>query len=205
MPQSRLDEILTRLNSLQDELESELEHVYEDKRADFHYTLKKGRVQFKKQIRDLQRKYKKGLVRFFLDAEIKHILSAPIIYSIIFPLLFLDLTITLYQHICFRIYGIPLVERSKYLVIDRQHLEYLNVIEKLNCMYCGYGSGLIVYVREIIACTEQYWCPIKHAIKVPDAHRLSENYIDYGDAVDYHKKLEQLRRNIATAKSHNDS
>lgn len=205
MSQSKLDEILTRLNSLQDELESELERVYEDKRADFQYTLKKGRVQFKKQIRDLQRKYKKGLVRFFLDAEIKHILSAPIIYSIIFPLLFLDLTITLYQHICFRIYGIPLIERSKYLVIDHQYLEYLNVIEKLNCMYCGYGNGLIAYVREIIACTEQYWCPIKHASKVLDAHRLSENYIDYGDAEDYHKKFDQLRRSIATAKSHNDS
>ena len=205
MPQTRLDEILARLNSLQDELESELEHVYEEKRADFQYTLKKGRVQFKKQIRDLQRKYKKGLVRFFLDAEIKHILSAPIVYSIIFPLLFLDLSITIYQHICFRIYGIPLIERSKYLVIDRQHLVYLNVIEKLNCMYCGYGNGLISYVREIIACTEQYWCPIKHASKVLDAHRLSENYVDYGDAEAYRKKLNQLRQSVATLKPRKDA
>lgn len=201
MPQTRLDELLTRLNSLQDELESELERVYAEKRASFQYSLKKGKVVFKKQIRAFQRQHKKGLIKYFRDAEIKHIISAPIVYSIIFPLIFLDFAITLYQHICFRIYGIPLIERSKYLVVDRQHLEYLNAIEKLNCMYCGYGSGLISYVREIIACTEQYWCPIKHASQVLDAHRLMENYVDYGDAEAYRKKLNQLRQMVATTKS----
>jgi hypothetical protein len=201
MPQTRLDEILTRFNSLQDELERELERVYEEKRASFQYSLKKGKVVFKKQIRAFQRQHKKGLIKYFRDAEIKHIISAPIVYSIIFPLIFLDFAITLYQHICFRIYGIPLIERSKYLVVDRQHLEYLNAIEKLNCMYCGYGSGLISYVREIIACTEQYWCPIKHASQVLDAHRLMENYVDYGDAEAYRKNLYQLRQIVATAKS----
>ena len=119
MPQTRLDEILTRLNSLQDEFERELERVYEEKRANFQYTLKKGKVVFKKQIRAFQRQHKKGLIKYFHDAEIKHIISAPIVYSIIFPLIFLDFAITLYQHICFRIYGIPLIERSKYLIIDR--------------------------------------------------------------------------------------
>jgi hypothetical protein len=200
MSQTRVDEILARLSSLQDELESEIERILEEKRADFQYTIKKGKVRFKQQIREFQRQHKKGLFRFFLDAEFKHILSAPVIYSIIFPLLFLDFGITLYQHICFRIYGIPLVKRSRYIVIDRQHLEYLNIIEKINCMYCGYGNGLMAYSREVIACTEQYWCPIKHANKILDAHRMTEKFVDYGDAEAYRKSLSDLRKVVATAK-----
>ena len=199
MAESRLDEILGRLHSLQDELEGELERIYDEKRESFQYTLEKRKVRFKRKIRDFQRQNKKGLIKFFIDAKIKHIISAPIIYSIIFPLVCLDIFITIYQQLCFRIYGIPLVERNQYIIIDRQHLDYLNVIEKINCMYCGYGNGLMSYVREIIARTEQYWCPIKHASKVLDAHRLMENFIDYGDVVAYRKNLASMRKMVATA------
>ena len=198
MAKSRLDEILGRLHSLQDELESEFDRIYEEKRERFQYTLKKGKVRFKRNIRALQRQHKKGLIKFFFDAEIKHIISAPVVYSIIFPLVLLDIFITFYQHICFRIYGIPLVERNKYIVIDRQHLAYLNIIEKVNCMYCGYSSGLMSYVKEIIACTEQYWCPIKHANQVLDAHRLMGNFVDYGDVEAYRKNLAAIREMVAT-------
>jgi len=198
MPQNTLDAILARIQALQDELEDELERILEEKREFFQYTFEKGKVHFKKKIRLLQRQHKKNLIRYFIDAKISHILSAPVIYSLIFPLLFLDFAITLYQHICFRIYGIPLVKRSNYLVIDRQHLDYLNVIEKLNCMYCGYGNGLVAYVREVIARTELYWCPIKHANKILDTHSLTNNYADYGDAEAYRKTLEELRKTVAT-------
>jgi len=198
MPQSKLDDILLRIQTLQDELENELERILEEKREYFQYTFEKGKVRFQKQIHALQRKHKKNLLKYFIDAKIRHILSVPFIYSIIFPLLFLDFAVTLYQHVCFRLYGIPLVKRSKYLVIDRQHLAYLNVVEKLNCMYCGYGNGLVAYIREIIARTEQYWCPIKHANKILDAHKLANNYVDYGDAQAYREKLETIRAAVAT-------
>ena len=197
MVQTKLDEILARLQSLQDELETELEALLEEKREFFQYTFEKGKVRFKKQIRELQRKHKKGLLKYLIDAEFRHVISAPFIYSIIFPVLLLDITVTFYQHICFRLYGIPRVQRSKYLVIDRQHLEYLNALEKLNCMYCGYGNGVMSYVREIIARTEQYWCPIKHANKILDAHSWTENYADYGDASAYREKLVELRKAVA--------
>lgn len=71
------------------------------------------------------------------------------------------------QHfICFPVDGIPKVKRDQYVIFDRQSLRYLNVIEKLNCTYCSYFNGLIVYVQEIAARTEQYWCPIKHARRI---------------------------------------
>ena len=64
------------------------------------------------------------------------------------PIAALDAWISLYQAICFRVYGIARVSRSRYVVVDRQHLAYLNAIEKLNCMFCGYVNGVFAtYVR----------------------------------------------------------
>ena len=63
---------------------------------------------------------------------------------------------------CFPIYGIERVQRRRYFAIDRHTLAYLNAIEKANCLYCSHANGVIAYVREVAARTEQYWCPIKH-------------------------------------------
>ena len=103
----------------------------------------------------------------------------------------MDLTVTTYQNVCFRLYGISLVKRSKYVVMDRHELAYLNGIEKFNCLYRGYGNGVIFYTREIIARTEQYWCPIKHARRVVGTHRRYANFDACGDAEgDQTKRLE---------------
>ena len=84
----------------------------------------------------------------------------------VLPIALLDLWASVYQWVCFPVYGISRVRRSAYVVIDRQHLAYLNAIEKLNCVYCGYGNGVFAYVREIAGRTEQYRCPIRHARRV---------------------------------------
>jgi hypothetical protein len=57
------------------------------------------------------------------------------------------------------VYRIPRVRRAEYLVVDRHHLQYLNGIERMNCLYCGYGNGVLAYAVEVAARTEQYWCP----------------------------------------------
>jgi hypothetical protein len=121
------------------------------------------------------------------------VLTAPVIYSLIVPLVLLDLFVTIYQAICFPVYGIPKARRRDYLVFDRSHLAYLNMLEKLNCAYCSYANGLIAYVREIAGRTEQYWCPIKHARRVIGAHPRYALFEDYGDAEGYRKWLEQFQ------------
>jgi hypothetical protein len=105
----------------------------------------------------------------------------------------LDLSISLFQQICFRIYKIPRVRRKDYLTIDRQHLAYLNPIEKLNCTYCSYANGLMAYCREITARTEQFWCPIKHARRTLDTHHRARRFLDYGDAEAWRAELERVR------------
>jgi len=202
MAKNTLDEILERLHTLQAELEEEIERLYNEKRQVFRYTLEQGKVRFEKGVRLLQRHQKIALWIYIARAPIRHILSAPIIYSLILPLLLLDIMVTGYQHICFRLYDIPLIKRHDYFVIDRQHLAYLNILEKLNCVFCGYANGLIEYTREIAARTEQYWCPIKHARRSPDPHQRLEHFSDYGDAEVYHQHLLKLRKELRDSQSH---
>lgn len=200
MTKNTLDEILSRLHALQMELEEEIDRLLAEKRELFHYTLEQGKVRFERGIKLLQKRKRIAAWRYLLRARVGHIVSAPIIYSMFIPLALLDIAITLYQHICFRIYRIPRVKRSEYIILDRHHLAYLNLIERFNCLYCGYGNGLIEYAREVVARTENYWCPIKHARRSPDPHRFVEGFVDYGDADQYRERLAELRRELRLLK-----
>jgi hypothetical protein len=115
----------------------------------------------------------------------------------IFPMLILDACISFYQLTCFPIYEIKLVKRRDYISFDRQHLHYLNWIEKFHCTYCAYGAGLLAYITEIVARTEQYFCPIKHARKVMGTHSRYIKFLEYGDAKNYQENLESYRKQLS--------
>ena len=200
MLSKRIDDIVGRLQELQAELETEIEKLLDEKREQFRYTLERGKVHFEEGVHALQRRHKMGVWNYLRTAQIGHVLSAPLLYSLIVPFVILDTCVSIYQHICFRIYGIPRVDRLEYLVVDHQQLAYLNAIEKVNCVYCGYANGLFAYAREVGARTEQYWCPIKHARRVPDPHRLVDRFVDYGDADAYRVRLDNLRREIRSCR-----
>jgi hypothetical protein len=116
-----------------------------------------------------------------------HVITAPVVYFMILPVLFVDIAVTVYQIICFPVYGVKKVPRSDFIVIDRHYLSYLNATERLNCMYCSYVSGVAGYFREVAARTEEYWCPIKHARRMQSPHSKYHNFADYGDAEGYRK------------------
>ena len=121
----------------------------------------------------------------------KHILSAPIIYSCIVILVILDIWIEIYHRICFPLYGLKYIKRSNYIKIDRHKLSYLTWYEKINCMYCGYGNGLINYISKILAKTEEYWCGIMHQEKygfIPPNHHTEKEFVKYGDQEEMEKK-----------------
>ena len=69
-------------------------------------------------------------------------------------------------------------------------------LERLNCVYCGYVNGLIAYIQEIAARSEQYFCPIKHARTIGDIHSRYKNFLEYGDAEEYRKNIEKVRRDF---------
>jgi len=194
MSESHIDSLLERLHKLEKEVEAEVDHALDDKREQFRYSLQQGRIRFDTEVAKLQRRYRTDLLRYVFGAKLGHLLTAPLIYSLLLPFALLDLMVTIYQWGCFPVYRIPKVRRCDYIAIDRQHLAYLNALEKLNCVYCGYGNGVIAYVREVAARTEQYWCPIKHARRTLDPHRHSEGFVDYGDATVYQERLQALRK-----------
>jgi hypothetical protein len=85
------------------------------------------------------------------------------------------------------------VSRGDYLVSDRHHLAYLNVIEKINCAFCSYCNGAIGFVREVAARTEVCWCPIKHARRVLGPHPHHQGFADFGDAEGFQTKMTKMK------------
>ena len=192
----KISEMLARIQHMELEIELEMKRRRAELQADFEET----RVRFEREVLEQQRRFKTGILAYLFTANWLTILTAPVIYALIIPILFLDLSITVYQHICFRAYGLPRVKRSDYFVFDRAHLAYLNLIEKINCAYCSYGNGVMAYGREVVARTEQYWCPIKHARKIMAAHPYDTGFVDFGDAQSYKDELENLRTELAKIK-----
>ena len=186
---AQLDVLTEKLRSVQAEIEAELAK----RREKLRFHLENRRIVFEKEVLRIHHEIKTRASRYLIDANPLMILTAPVIYSLIVPVALLDLWVTLYQAVCFRAYGIPRVRRSAYIVIDRHALAYLNGVEKFNCAFCGYANGVFAYVREVGGRTEQYWCPIRHAKRVRAPHPHYREFVEYGDAEGYHRKLIPLR------------
>jgi hypothetical protein len=191
-----MDTRIAALLETMKKLEQELLLEIEKKEAEFYYTVIGKKVRFEAEIEKQHRRLVLHLPRYLVEASLLNILTAPLIWLILIPALFLDLTVSIFQVVCFRVYGIPRVKRQRYIVIDHQSLAYLNLIEKLNCLYCGYFNGLIAYVREVAARTEQYWCPVKHARRLAAMHSRYGKFLEYGDAEGYRRQLEEIRRDF---------
>lgn len=186
----RISDLLAQIATLEDELRSTL-HEQEER---MFFELKGKRVEFEKSVQEAHRRLKTGFVYWLLADRPQNLITGPIIYSMMLPLFILDLCVSFYQATCFPIYRVAKVRRSDYLVFDRQHLGYLNFIERFHCSYCAYATGLLAYITEIVARTEQYFCPIKHARKVLGKHARYARFLAYGDAADYAVRLEEFRR-----------
>lgn len=128
-------------------------------------------------------------------------MTAPVIYGLFFVFLLADICATFYQFTCFPVYGIPKVRRGDHIVMDRGKLKYLDVFDKLNCIYCEYANGVIAYAGEIIARTEWFWCPIKHAKEPVQPHDHYGAFIEYGDGKNYRAKLREIRKECRACKS----
>ncbi len=189
---STTEQILTRIQELQEQLEAD----FTRRREEFRYRLENGRVVFEREARRRQREFRIRLSDFLRRTRPMTVITAPVIYSLIIPFVLLDLFVTIYQRVCFPVYGIQRVRRADFIRIDRHHLAYLNALQKLNCVYCGYCNGLLGYVQEISGRTEAYWCPIKHAARVGAVHAYYAQFVDYGDAENFEPGLWKMRETV---------
>ena len=189
---TQLDELTAKLRSVEAEIEAELAK----RREALRFRIENRRIVFAEEVLRVQRAIKVRASRYLLDANPLVILCAPVIYSLIIPIALADLWIMAYQAICFPIYKIPKVRRRDYLIFDRHHLAYLNIIEKINCGYCSYANGAIAFIREVASRTEIYWCPIKHARRVLGPHPHYQGFADFGDADGFREKLVQMKDGV---------
>lgn len=189
---TQLDVLVEKLREVEAEIETELAK----RREELRFHLENRRVVFEKEMLRLHRELKTRASRYIIEANPLTVLSAPVIYSMIVPIALLDLSVMVYQAICFPVYRIPKVRRGDYLVFDRHHLAYLNVIEKFNCAYCSYANGAIAFMREVASRTEIYWCPIKHARRVLGPHPHYQGFADFGDAEGFRARIRQLKDGV---------
>jgi hypothetical protein len=187
-----LDDLMEKLRSVEAEIEAELARHREALR----YHLVNRKIVFEEDVKRLHRAIKVKASQYLRDANPWIVLTAPVIYSLIVPFVLLDLFVMGYQAICFPVYRIPTVRRRDYLVFDRHHLAYLNIIEKINCAYCSYGNGVIAFAREVAARTEVYWCPIKHARRVLGPHPHYQGFADFGDAAAFRAHIAGMKDGV---------
>ncbi len=195
--ESEIDDLVKRLARLEDELERKLEV----QREAFRYHFEERKAVFEVGVIRQHKAIKTGLLTFLRRSPLATLIVAPAVYGLIVPLAVLDVGVTIFQLICFTAWGMERIRRSDYVIVDRHRLAYLNGIEKLNCIYCGYANGVIAYAREAASRSEQYWCPIKHALRVRAPHPRYRDFVDYGDAQGFRSRLDELRDGVRSARS----
>ena len=187
-----IQEIIEQMKNLEKRLSIEIQK----KEEEFFYKIKGRKVHFEEATKKYHETLMTKIHTYLYNAGLLKIIFAPVVWFCIIPAFFLDLVITVFQFICFPVYGIPKVNRSDYIILDRYALKYLNAIEKLNCVYCGYFNGLIAFVQEVAARAEQHWCPIKHARKISTIHSRYNKFFAYGDADSYKKEIERIKKDF---------
>ncbi len=186
---TRADEIIQQIKELEDELFKE----FQKKQQEFFYEVKNKKIKFKQDVIEDGKSMLVSSIKYLSSFSFLVILTIPFIWMMIIPAIITDIFVTIYQAICFPIYKIPKVNRSDYVIIDRYNLFYLDKVERVNCLYCEYFNGVIAYVREIAARTEQFWCPIKHSRPLRDKHSRYNKFFDFGDYKKYRAELEKRR------------
>lgn len=174
----KTDELSEEIRNLENELDRKYEE--QDRLLSAHHAT--SGKNFDAGTIATHQKKRSGLVPYFLNLPLRVHLTSPFVYGMVIPFAFLDICVIIYQAICFWAWKIPKIRRGDHVVIDRHHLAYLNGIEKLNCVFCGYANGVISFTKHVSERTEEYWCPIKHASRINDARPKYREYAEFGDA-----------------------
>ena len=126
----------SRIRHLLDEiaaLEEDLGVALRDQESSALFKIRGKRVEFEQAVREAHGRLKTGFFRWLVTNRPANLITGPIIYSMIVPLVILDVFVSFYQVTCFPIYRITRLRRGDFIVFDRQQLEYLNFIEKFHC------------------------------------------------------------------------
>ena len=194
--ESKIREIIKQIEALNEKLVVEYKRLAKE----HGYAIQKRKVRFLEKVKAYHEEVKIPLWKYILPTNFRHLLSLPFIYSVAIPVVILDIFITIYHAVAFPLYRIPKVKRGDYIVYDRRFLSYLNVVQKMHCLYCSYVNGFLGYAVEIAARTERYWCPVKAAQKPKYRHGWYKDFADYGDPAEWNERFNQVESFIKNEK-----
>ena len=97
----RIEELGAKITALEIELEAELAK----RRAELRVGFERGKAAFEEEIVRRHRELRTRLSTYVLRARPLVVLSAPFIYSVLIPLVLLDLFVTIYQAYVFQFMG----------------------------------------------------------------------------------------------------
>ena len=89
----RIRSLLNQMNALEDEMRTALQ----SQETTMFFEIKGRRIEFEQAVRQTHRKLKKSFFRWLVTNRPQNLLTGPIIYGMIFPLLILDIFISFYQ------------------------------------------------------------------------------------------------------------
>jgi hypothetical protein len=112
----KIDALLERMRGLEKEIVRELQR----KEMEFFYEVRLGKVRFTQEARARHKQMVKRFTTYIRDSRAMIVFTSPVIWACLVPILILDLTMKLYQAICFPIYGIPKVKRRDSSRFNRQ-------------------------------------------------------------------------------------
>lgn len=129
-----------------------------------------------------------------LDVTLREYLFSPFVYIFIVPAIMFHIALELYHRIVFFGYKIPYVSSKDFFIFDRHNVKQLNIVEKVNCLYCSYVNGLMAYAKEIAGRSERYWCPFKHKQDPKQPHDHYMKFIEFDETLDTKNRRIDLRK-----------
>jgi len=185
-----IHDMVTEIEAMKAKLKQEI--AKEEKRA-ASYRVEGDFIIFDRENLQKQRAHMKHLWVWLREVPLIQLMTAPVIYGMVIPAVILDVFLFVYVRVVAPVFKLKFAKRRDFIVFDRHYLGYLNFFEKLNCVYCSYFNGLMFYAGSVAQTTELYFCPIKHAKRVAYGEEHFSKYLGYGDAENYHEKLNALR------------
>ena len=104
----RVRHLLAQISVLEDDLRTALH----EQETSVLFQIKGKRVEFEQSIQQAHRRLKTGFFHWLVAYRPQNLITGPIIYSMIVPLAILDLCVSVYQAICFPIYGVAKARRG---------------------------------------------------------------------------------------------
>ena len=95
----RIQQLLQQMTVLEDDLRAAIS----EQPSTIFFQIKGKRVEFEQSIKDTHRRLKRNFFRWLITDRPQNLITGPIIYAMIIPLIITDLFITFYQMTCYPI------------------------------------------------------------------------------------------------------